>query len=376
VPEHKVEKTKRGARITNVGGRDYDIIMAFLLDIEEEAHVIPSKEDNWISNPTGRFMEYFRKLNDKNFRDYENKIISFVDMIRLLKHQSSKFNWKERFGITSFILKCAAIEIYSDTYRSPFNTEQYYSITALLGEWVKQGYFFDPLEHQEQPLKGTIGQWDKHTSLYTIVNYLDHTPKDAHYNSQRRFYSHTNEVHQTQSRKRHYDETEQDDRRPHKKPKIDNLISSTPPQTGIIGTVYEHIFGLPRWLLVSGVVVLLNVIISTASRSLRDQQSQPKIAILETQLQKSAENVRVVSSQNSTGYFGPSYPGPGFGNTGGFSFPSTPFTFVSPATPSSAGLGSSVHSFSSSEDGCFRCGCPGHWARSCYAKKDVMGNPL
>eukprot|EP00007_Cunea_sp_BSH-02190019_P007644 CAMPEP_0174237666 /NCGR_PEP_ID=MMETSP0417-20130205/9018_1 /TAXON_ID=242541 /ORGANISM="Mayorella sp, Strain BSH-02190019" /LENGTH=302 /DNA_ID=CAMNT_0015316447 /DNA_START=1 /DNA_END=906 /DNA_ORIENTATION=- len=150
----KVRKSKRGVAIVGMNRRDYDIIPAFLRrDGEEYFHVIPNGTGEWTLNPTDQFISKLNKLQDKNKRDAPNKIVAFKDMIKVFKGTARALEWKHKYGISSYMIKWAVIFSYEDGKRSVFNHKQADKACSRLAEYVRNGQFFDPIEHRTRDLK-------------------------------------------------------------------------------------------------------------------------------------------------------------------------------------------------------------------------------
>lgn len=150
----KVEKSKRGARVTNVGRRNYDIIPSYrIVEADMEYHVIPDGNGAWTKNPTDAFLAKIRKLDQQNPRDPERKTIGFRDAVRLMKYWSKEQKWDETVGLTSFMIKCAAMSVYEMGARSKVNQEQLRRIAEKINGWIGQGYFLDPIENKQQCFK-------------------------------------------------------------------------------------------------------------------------------------------------------------------------------------------------------------------------------
>jgi len=155
VDRSKVTSSKRGVLITDMGKRNYDIIPSFMVkDGEKIWHLIPSNDGCWFPNPTTEVLAAIRNLNLDFPREDSEKIISFIDMIRLLKDQAKLYKWKQRFKISSFIIKNACIECYITQNCSRFNHKQYEKVMGVLSDYIGRGFFYDQVEKRQQPLTG------------------------------------------------------------------------------------------------------------------------------------------------------------------------------------------------------------------------------
>lgn len=157
VSPEKVEKSKRGAKIKDYGGLDYDIIPSFLLKEEyesgEDVHLIPN-ESVWEKNPTSMDMQLFRKLGDDNARDTTKKTLGFRDVVKLLKYYGKEFDWKKNFGISSFMIRFAVADVYKNKKNSLFNHKTIKAAVDVLNSWITKKSFKDPYINHDHKLWG------------------------------------------------------------------------------------------------------------------------------------------------------------------------------------------------------------------------------
>lgn len=151
--QNKVTPSKRGAIISGLGKRDYDIIPAFMYKDEKqnEFHIIPG-EGGWEVNPTSLDTQHLQNLCKTFPQHFARKLLGYRDFVRLVKWMTATNGWEESHGLSSFIIR-KAVAIALEQAQPTYNQHVINRIFKVLNRFITCG-FQDPYTKKSRRLKG------------------------------------------------------------------------------------------------------------------------------------------------------------------------------------------------------------------------------